>query len=804
VGGYGDTVDRRRQPPRVMPWIAAPAALGIALTLLLVFKWGGEGTVRVIDNLTLLILSVYATGCAASAARSAHGRSRRAWMTMVVALGAWATGNVVWTYNVLALQRAPFPSPANFCYLAFPLLAALAMVQLRTGPTRRSRLRLVLDGVTVALCLSLLTWVLALHEVYNSYREGQIALGFAVLYPVVGVLVLTVAVGVLVRAEARQRAVLWLLTAAIGVMVVAQNAFAYLVAGGRYDTGDLIDIGWAVSLILFAAAALLSRQTPALPRPAGSVPSNSSLWLPYVPLLLAGTVGPAIVMSGLESILVPLIVVTVVLRQSVAAWENRRLLSAAADQALRDPLTGLGNRTLFHDRLDHAMMLRQREDRGATVVSLDLDDFKLVNDSLGHPTADALLVCVGQRIADCVRPGDTVARLGGDEFALLLEGPADDSHLVAETVVDAFNEPFVLDGQEILVRPSLGMAVASSTEPELTSGALLKRADIAMYAAKRSRTSGVHTYSPDMTLVDPDVVEFEGSIADRPAGDGASQVRLFGELRHAIDHGALDVVYQPKQDLRTKRIVGVEALLRWPHPHLGVLRPDAFMSLVRQHGLMRPVTNLVLHKALDDAARWASLGVPTPVAVNLFAPFLRDTALPDTLSHALAERDLAADVLTVEITEDMVLSDVGLVVAVLRRLRGHGIRVAIDDFGSGYSALSYLRDLPMDEVKLDSHFIASVTRDVRAAAVVRAVIDLTHNLGITVVAEGVEDADTAGWLREHGCDIGQGYLFGRPVPAAAITQLITAGAAHARPSKPAPVIEDPAPGERTTSPFAPQ
>ena len=223
-------------------------------------------------------------------------------------------------------------------------------------------------------------------------------------------------------------------------------------------------------------------------------------------------------------------------------------------------------------------------------------------------------------------------------------------------------------------------------------------------------------------------------------------------------------------------IVSVEALLRWPHPQLGTLRPDAFMSLVRQHGLMGPVTDLVVDRVLEDTERWLALDVHVPVAVNLFAPSLRDSRLPDRLCQALAHRGLPTSVLTVEITEDLVLSEVALVTAVLRRLRQLGIRVAIDDFGSGYSALSYLRDLPIDEIKLDRHFIASVTADARAAAVVRAVIDLTHDLGITVVAEGVEDAETASWLSEHGCDIGQGYHFCKPVDADQIPGLVATGA----------------------------
>jgi diguanylate cyclase (GGDEF)-like protein len=765
------------QPARVRIAIAACLAVVVGLAAILLLDRDGAAT-RASDDLVMLALSTYAAVCAVVAARRADGSLRRAWRTMAGAIAVWTIGDLVWLLCDLVLHlNPPVPSPADVFYLTFAVLAAAAMAQLPTTSTRPSRLRLILDAATVALCLFLLAWVLALNAVYDDYRADKIALSVALLYPVLDLVALTVAIVVLVRVDARQRMVVGLLTLGIAMTAVADTAFAYLVASGRYDTGALLDVLWAASLAAFAIAALLSRREPPAPPAAPSLPSNSSLWLPYVPLLLAGTVGPPLVMSGLERLLVPLVVVAVCLRQSVAAWENRELLTAAADQALHDPLTGLANRTLFHDRLSHAMMLRSREKRTVAVVSLDLDDFKLVNDHLGHPVADDLLTRVGRRLTECVRPGDTVARLGGDEFALLLEGDVDESHLVAQRVVDAFHRPFLIDGDEVLMRPSIGVAVTD--EPDLAPDTLLRRADIAMYAAKRSRSCEVHTFHAEMALIDPDVVNVVDGTG-RPSGEGTAQVRLLGELRHAIDHRALDVVYQPKLALDSGTVVGVEALLRWPHPQLGTLRPDAFMSLVRQHGLMRPVTDLVLDAVLDDAARWRLLGVPIPVAVNLFAPFLRDTELPDTLAAALAKRGLPAELLTVEITEDLVLSEVILVTAVLRRLRDQGIKVAIDDFGSGYSALSYLRDLPIDEVKLDRHFIASVTTDSRAAAVVRAVIDLNHELGITVVAEGVEDADTAEWLRLARCDVGQGYFFSRPVAADRIPDLVSAASDASR------------------------
>nr|WP_200845973.1 bifunctional diguanylate cyclase/phosphodiesterase [Mycolicibacterium vanbaalenii] len=763
-----------RHPPRVRPSIAAPLGLAVVLAVLLAVGDGAPWT-PVVSDFAALGLSSYATVCAYLAARSAGGHSRAAWITMAAALGAWAIGDLIWALSEYVLHTNSFPSPADFFYLLFPVLAALAMAQF--AGRHQSRPRIVLDGATVALCLFLLAWILALKDVYETYRDDGVALGLALVYPAADVVAVSVAIAVTVRADARQRVMLYLLAGALGLGLVTDSAFAYLVANNHYVSGTLIDIGWAAVLVMIAAAARLSgKARPPTSVTTVSVPSNSSLWLPYVPLLLAGTVGPAIVMTGLERVIVPFIVVTVCARQMVTAWENRRLLVAVAEQALKDPLTGLANQTLFNDRLAHAMMLRLRDNRSVAVVSLDLDDFKLVNDSLGHPTADSLLVHAGQRITECVRPGDTVARVGGDEFSVLLESEVDDSHLLAQQMIEAFNKPFVVDGQNLLMRPSVGVAVAPADEPDLAPDALIKRADIAMYTAKRSRSSRVHTFTADMAMIDPAALSWAGDDAVHTPGEGAAQVRLLGELRRAVDTGRLNVLYQPKYSLSTGRVVGVEALLRWPHPELGTLRPDAFMSLVRQHGLMRPVTDLVLDRVLDDAARWIADGAQMPVAVNLFAPFLHDTRLPGVLRNGMLRRGLAAELLTVEITEDLVLTELNVVTTVLRQLRQEGIRVAIDDFGSGYSALSYLRDLTVDEIKMDRRFIASVTTDSRAAAVVRAVIELAHALDSTVVAEGIEDAVTAAWLREQGCDIGQGFYFGKPIDAAGVPDLITVAA----------------------------
>lgn len=748
-----------------VPWILVAA---LALVMLLAHE---APYLPVVDDGISLALAGYAAARAVIAARAAEKRVRLAWAILATALASWAIGDAIWLVYDVVLREPPSPSPADLFYLAFNVLVAVGLSQLLAAGTLISRLHLALDALTVSLCLFLLVWIFSLNRVFDTLRDDNVGLTLALITPLADVVVLSIAVLAVARSRRRRPIALAVVAVAITLVTSADGTLAFLTVNGSYRAGHFIDLLWASAMALFAVAAVLSqRQQPAPERPA-PVPSHSSLWLPYVPLLLAGVLGPPVVMRGLESVLVQLIVCVICARQMLSAWDNRQLLTAAADQALRDPLTGLANRTLFNERLDHAVLLRVRDSRPITVISIDLDDFKLVNDSLGHPVADRLLIGAGQRFLECVRTGDTVARLGGDEFMMLLEGDADDHQMVAQRVVEAFERPFEVDENEVFLRPSLGVATAGEDEPDLSAEVLMTRADLAMYAAKRS-AADVRTFAADLATAHTDAVDLRHR-SNRPPSGGAERIRLLGELRDAVDHGTIEVAYQPKVNLGSGLVTGVEALLRWPHPRLGTLRPDAFLSLVRQHGLMRPVSEIVVRKVLDDAADWRSQNLDIAVAINLFAPMLRDTRLPDQLCQELDTRHLSHDVLTVEITEDLVLTDVGTVKAVLHELRERGVRVSIDDFGSGYSALSYLRDLAVDEVKLDRQFVAGVTSDARAAAVVSAVIDLTHTLGISVVAEGVEDADTADWLTQHDCDTGQGFYFSTPVEPDAVPTLLS-------------------------------
>jgi diguanylate cyclase len=766
--------------------LATAATVGFAAWL--INGWGGEWTVRVVDTVGLLGIAVFAAISAALAAQSARGRQRKSWICLTIGLTGWVAGDVISAYYALVLQReSPFPSLADAGYLLFPVGACLALVLFPTGYSRQSRARLVLDGLIIAGALFEVSWVLVLESVYRAGGESPFAQGVSMAYPVTDIAVVTVALLVLGRAQTKQRATLILLLVGNVLNALSDSAFIFLTDNEFSEGANLMDIGWFGALLALSAAALVSRKAPHNEEQESETPSRASMWMPYPPLALAVLVClPQFrALPGLGPLLVTstLLVFVVLARQFIVVGQNRRLLEMVADQALRDPLTGLANRALFNDRLTHAMQLHERDNQSVAVLSLDLDDFKLVNDSLGHPAGDALLVMAAERILGCVRTGDTVARLGGDEFAVLMEGQAEHSRLVANRVVHVFDNPIPIAGHDLLLRPSVGLAVASADQPDISADELLKQADIAMYSAKRSRTGGVHTFTPDMHLIDPSELGAARDIGRSRARDGAIAVRLLGQLRHAIDNLGLSLVYQPKFDLRDNKIVGVEALVRWPHPERGLLGPDHFLPMVREHGLMRSVTELVFTQALDDSAHWQSRGVRVPIAVNVFAPSLGDLGLPNRIMRLLTDRDLSADALTVEITEDLLLDNMDRTRQVLDSMREHGMRVAIDDFGSGYSALKYLRDLPIDEVKLDRQFIAPILVDPRAAAIVEAVIDLAHVLGVTTVAEGVENAETAAKLREYGCEVAQGYYYSAPLAAPDLLKLLssnTKAAAAAR------------------------
>jgi diguanylate cyclase (GGDEF)-like protein len=433
------------------------------------------------------------------------------------------------------------------------------------------------------------------------------------------------------------------------------------------------------------------------------------------------------------------------------ALRSIRLVQKLGYDATHDSLTGLANRRGLY--ADGQARLAETPGRRRALLLLDLDKFKEVNDSLGHHAGDQLLVEVGARLRGQLRSGDLLARLGGDEFAVLLEDAGgEEAASVAEILRATLVEPFTtLAGSSAVGRVtlhstvSIGIALFPDDGPDLS--ALLRKADIAMYKAKISG-EGYHVYS------------------DSDNAGGAVRLRTLDELQTAITSEQFVLHFQPKVDLDTGDVHSVEALVRWDHPTRGLLYPDAFLNLVEVSGLMRAMTRLVLEMAMDQAALWQGQGRHLTIAVNLSASSLVDGGLPDEVFAMLAARGLPPRALQLEITEEFLMSDRERARNILTRLRGGGVQISIDDYGTGYSSLGYLRELPIDELKLDQSFVLPMADDARAAALVASTIALAHSLGLRMVAEGVETEVAYAALKRLGCDQAQGYFMSRPVPAA--------------------------------------
>jgi diguanylate cyclase (GGDEF)-like protein len=432
----------------------------------------------------------------------------------------------------------------------------------------------------------------------------------------------------------------------------------------------------------------------------------------------------------------------VVENAALRAVEKLRLQQLATE-AHHDPLTGLANRRRFIEQLEATVYGVGARD--CAVLMIDLDRFKEINDSFGHSVGDDLLCLVGPRLEQALQPGDLLARMGGDEFAVLLP-EADEARAreVAGHLGAALRDAFVLDDMPLHVDASIGIALCP--EHGIDRSLLLARADTAMYMAKRGR-HGFEVWAPDGTPASRDRLE------------------TLEQLRIALDTDQLDVHYQPKLDLRAGRVIGVEALVRWNHPERGLLYPDVFLPLAEQAGLMRRLALQVLERSLRDLQAWRASGHDLSVAVNLSVSNLQDVALPDQVGMLLDAFDVPAAALVLEITEDVLMADAARSQQVMAGLRRLGVRLSIDDYGTGYSSLSYLRALPVDELKLDRSFVSNLTSDERAAAIVRSTLQLSLDLGMSMVVEGVEDADTLAALRAWGCDVAQGYHIARPMPA---------------------------------------
>ncbi|HEY0591306.1 MAG TPA: EAL domain-containing protein [Thermoanaerobaculia bacterium] len=431
--------------------------------------------------------------------------------------------------------------------------------------------------------------------------------------------------------------------------------------------------------------------------------------------------------------------------------ERKAQVAALEQQALHDMLTRLPNRTLFLDRVDQAVRIARRSNHPVGLMLLDLNGFKEVNDTLGHHSGDIVLQQVAARLRELMRESDTVARLGGDEFAFVLPTARDaqSAFRVGQKVLRSLEAPFVVEGQQCEIGASIGIAMFP--EHGADAETLMRHADTAMYDAKRR---GAHC-----TIYTPDLDEREGH-----------GIAMGVELRQGLERGELELFYQPKIHLRTGLMTRVEALVRWRHPERGVLQPDSFIPMAEKSGLIRNLTEWVIHTALEQSQKWQEQMLPIHVAVNLSAKVLQEHLLPQIIANALEKWRIPPQSLKIEITESSIMADPQHAFAILSLLQSLGVRLSLDDFGTGYSSLMHLRQLPVDEIKIDKSFVMGMATSAGDAAIVRATIDLGHNLGMQVVAEGVDNEWTCKILTELGCDLAQGYYLSPPLPADELVQ----------------------------------
>ncbi|OGI51537.1 MAG: hypothetical protein A3E57_09005 [Candidatus Muproteobacteria bacterium RIFCSPHIGHO2_12_FULL_60_33] len=423
--------------------------------------------------------------------------------------------------------------------------------------------------------------------------------------------------------------------------------------------------------------------------------------------------------------------------------------------AHHDPLTDLPNRLLLQDRLTQAMREADQLERLVAVMFLDLDRFKTINDTLGHDIGDALLKTVAERLATCLRPGDTVSRLGGDEFTITLANVAhvDDVTRVAQKILDQFISPFRIGGRDLFVTPSIGITLYPLDEKQPEN--LLKDADVAMYRAKELGGNRFQFYTPELNL------------------RAARRLELETGLRQALERQEFILHYQPLVDMKTGRIRGMEALLRWQHPEFGLIPPLDFIPLAEEIGLIIPIGEWVLKTACAQIKAWHNTGFPAlQVAVNLSSKQLRDKNLIAAVRQALTESGLEARYLDMELTESVLMQDMELATSILKELKTVGISFSLDDFGTGYSSLSYLKRFPIDYLKIDRSFVRDITTDAVGAGLVKAIIAMANVLNIKVIAEGVETYEQQEFLRSHGCDITQGYFCSKPLAAQDFTELL--------------------------------
>jgi diguanylate cyclase (GGDEF)-like protein len=683
------------------------------------------------------------------------GRQRRPGravpLTLGLALLCWTLGDFVLTWESIGGKNPPTPSGADALYLLFYPLAYIATVLLLQRGLGRLARPNWLDGVVAGMGGAALCAVFAFHSIHHLTGGTSLSTAVNLAYPVGDLMLLLLAIGGTVLLSGRGSAQWYLLAAGLTVIVIGDTFNLVGPSAGVFGA-DFNQIAWPTAIFLMS----LSVWQPARHADPLRPQKVSSFTFPGI----AATGGLFILVYGTINHITRVAfwlavgtLVTVGVRLALSARTLRILTEERNRQAHTDELTGLGNRRQLAQVLD--VFFEEQSGEGATpremaFLFVDLNHFKEINDSFGHPAGDELLRQLGPRLVRAVGLSGSVVRLGGDELAVvLMDADAGDAVEVAQRIISEINEPFMLNKIKATVGASIGIALVPANA--MDGSALMWCADVAMYRAKLGNAPYV--------------------FYDQDIDGGEDQPNLLDELRTAVKEGQFVLHYQPQLDLKTGQILAVEALVRWPHPKLGLVPPMKFIPLAEEAGLMWPLTTWVLNEALAQCAEWRASGRELAVSVNVATGDLLEPEFLGLVKSLLERHQLPGEAVVIEITETTIITDFLRSQAVILQLRDLGIVVSIDDFGAGFTSLAYLSSLAVGELKLDRTFITALNAEGngREMELVRATINLGHEMGLRVVAEGIEDVETLDLIGDLGCDLAQGYFISRPSPASRLS-----------------------------------
>jgi diguanylate cyclase len=721
----------------------------------------------------------------------------RPWLVLAAGLALSSAGDWTWVILDKVHGLEPFPSVADVFYLAGMGLVAAALLWLVHGRVPGGDRAGWLDALIVSVGVGMVSWIFLMAPIVADSSQSLAEIGVALAYPMLDILLLGVMVRLLL-APGRHVPSLRFLIAAVIAFLLADFPYAALVLAGTYQTGQLVDGGWLLGAAFWGVAAL----HPSMRYVADPVEASEIRFSAWRLLLLAGAslMAPAVlVIQGIRGTPIDIPVIATgcivlfllviarlggVVSDLRATLQQRKVLEAELERrALHDPLTGLANRVLFRDRLQHALARRGQQ---VAVLFLDIDDFKTVNDTAGHGAGDAVLISVAETLRRTVRPADTVARLGGDEFAVLMDDSPDiyAAGLVAGRLIEALAVPAAVAGASRTVGASIGISLGSGESSNAAD--LMRDADIAMYVAKGKGKGRFTVFEADT---------HEAVVRG---------LELRGDMERAIEEKQFELYYQPVVHLASGAAVGVETLVRWRHPTRGLLQPVDFIPLAETTGAIVPLGKWILEQACREASRWAGVtdggkdgaGADRFMGVNLSALQLVQPGFADMVAGVLASSGFPAGRLLFELTETTRL-DQEAGSANLAQLEAMGIRLAIDDFGTGWASFSQLSRIPFDIVKIDRSFVAQLSTGSRAELLISGIVDMARRLGISVIAEGIEDEAQRVRLQKLGCTYGQGFHLARPMPLAKLRRYLNPApvrkvrprAATARPAtlRPAPV-----------------